>query len=92
MDVRLAHTGRGDLDKFGSGAHLFNGGAAAVAHACAKSPDHLVKNGKYAALVWHPAFYALGNQFIGVIGRVLEIAVGGAVLHGADGAHAAIEL
>ena len=75
--------------------HLLDGGAAAVAHAGAQAAGHLVDDGDHRALVGHAALDAFGHQLVGVRvagGRFLEVAVGAALLHGADRAHAAVAL
>ena len=91
--MAFADAGGGDLDKLGGLLHGVDGGAAAVAHAGAHTAGHLVDDGHHGALVGHAAFDALGHQFvgIGVAGAgLLKIAVGTALLHGADAAHAPV--
>src|SRR5690606_7414050 len=46
----------------------------------------------HAALVRHAPFDAFGHELVGVVGRVLEVAVGRAVGHRAQAAHAAVGL
>src|SRR5690349_6338712 len=90
MNMRLADAGARDLDELRARAHVVDGRAAGVAHARAQAADELPDHRDGAALVRHAAFDALGHKLVDVHVRVLEVAVGGAFLHGAEGAHAAI--
>ena len=93
--MAFAHARSGDLDKFRLVAHLFDGGAAAVAHAGTDAASHLEDDRDQRALVGDSALDPFGHQLVGVRiagSRFLEIAVGAALLHGADRAHAAIAL
>src|SRR3990167_3452364 len=95
VHMALADTGRGDLDELRLVAHVFNAGATAVAHGGPQATGHLEDDGDDRALVGHAAFDALGHQFVGVRvpgAGLLEIAVGAALLHGTNGAHAAVAL
>src|SRR5438477_4914379 len=95
VHVALADPGRGDLHELGLVVHLVDGGAAAIAHGRAQAAGHLEHDGNHRALVRHAPFDALGHELVGVgVGArvVLEVAVGTALLHGADGAHAAVAL
>ena len=91
--MAFANACGGDFHKLGALLHVGNGGATAVAHAGAYAARHLEHDGHHRALVRHTAFNALWHQFvrIGVAGAgLLEVAVGTALLHGADAAHAAV--
>src|SRR3989344_2850721 len=95
VHVAFADTGGGDLDELGLVVHLFDRGATAVAHGGAHAARHLVDDADHGALVGHTAFDAFGHELVsvGVAGaRLLEVAVGTALLHGANGAHAAVAL
>src|SRR5581483_8964309 len=92
MHVRLADAGARDLDELRADAHVVDGRAAGVAHAGAQAADELPDYPDGAALVRHAAFHALGHELVDVHVRVLEVAVGCALLHGAERAHAAIGL
>ena len=95
MHMALADAGGGDFNEFRLLLHFVNRGAAAIAHAGTHATRHLVNDGDDRTLVRHPAFNAFWHQFVGVrivgIG-LLKIAVGTALLHGAQTAHAAIGL
>ena len=93
--MALAHPGGGDLHEFGSVAHVFDGFAAAIAHARPQAAGHLVDDGHQRAFVRDAAFDALGHQLVGIRiagGRFLEVAVRAPLLHCADGAHAPVTL
>ncbi len=95
VHMRFTDAGGGDLDELGLVVHLGDRGAAAVAHGGAHATSHLEDDADHAALVGHAAFDALGHQLVGVGvagGRFLEVAIRAALLHGADGAHAAVAL
>ena len=63
--------------------------AAAVAHAGAQATHHLEYCVGHGPLVGHTALDALGHE---LLRAGLEVAVSGAFLHGADAAHAAVDL
>src|SRR5690606_5025252 len=90
--MRFAYAGGGDFDELRLGAHVVDAGAAAVAHRGADAAHQLVDDGQHAALVGHAAFDAFGHQLVGVVGGILEVAVGRAVGHRAQAAHAAVRL
>src|SRR5690606_24209472 len=92
VDVRLADARSRDFNELALGAHVFNGGAAAIAHRGAQAADQLIDDGQHAAFVRDAAFNAFGHEFVRVVGRVLEIAVRRTVFHGAEAAHATIGL
>src|SRR5580765_8863542 len=81
VDVGFAHPGGGDLHELHPGAHRVDVLAAAVAHARAHSTHELLDHAHHRTLVRHPALDALGNELVGMHRGVLEIAVGGALLH-----------
>ena len=88
-------TGGGNLDKFGFVLHVVYRCAATVTHAGPYAARHLVNDGHHRSLVGHAAFNAFGHQFVGVWiagGGLLEVAVGAALLHRTDAAHAAVAL
>src|SRR5690606_25694016 len=90
VHVRFTHAGRSDFNELGLAAHFLNGLAAAIAHGGPDAAYQLIDDGDDAALVGHAAFDAFGHELVSVVGRVLEVAVGRAVAHGAHAAHAAI--
>ena len=93
--MAFADAGGGDFHKLGFLLHLRDGGAAAVAHAGTDAAGHLVDDGHHRALVRHAPFNAFGHELVGVGvagARLLEVAVGAALLHGTDGAHATVAL
>src|SRR4051812_5427647 len=92
VDVRFAHAGGGDLDELRLGAHLIDRRAAGVAHARAQPADQLLHHPHRAALVRDAALDAFRHQLVDVHVGVLEVAVGRALLHRAERAHAAIRL
>src|SRR3990167_2060140 len=96
VDVAFTDTGSRDLDELCLVAHVFDGAATAVAHGSAQPTCHLVDDRDDRALVRHATFNAFGHEFVGVrVGAFvvfLEVAVGRAVFHGADRAHAAVAL
>src|SRR5690606_18091236 len=67
------------------------GGAADVAHGRAQATGELVDDAADRAAVRHPALDALRHQLVGV-GRILEVAVLGPLLHRAQRTHAAVAL
>ena len=92
VHVRLAHAGRGDLDELCALAHLADGGAAGVTHAGAQPTHELMNHCDHAALVGNApldAFRAPASPRR-PRGRLLEIAIARALLHGAERAHPAI--
>src|SRR5919197_960918 len=92
VHVRFPDAGGGDLDELRARAHLVDRGAAGVTHARAQAAGELLDHPDRAAFVRHAAFDPLGHELVDVHVRVLEIAVGRALLHGAERAHAAIGL
>src|SRR6218665_349679 len=93
VHMAFADAGRGDLYKLGLVAHLFDGGTTTVTHAGTQATGHLEDDGNHGAFVGYTAFDAFGHQLVGLPitrGRFLEVAVGAALLHGPDGAHAAV--
>src|SRR6218665_2369762 len=95
VDVALTDACGSDLDELGLVLHVGNGGATAVAHARANAASHLEDDRDNRALVRHTTLDAFGHELVGVGvagGRFLEVAVGAALLHGTDAAHAAIAL
>src|SRR5512133_3434037 len=95
MDMAFPDAGGRNFHKLGLVLHLFDGGATAVTHAGAQAAGHLVDDGNHGAFVGHTPFDAFGNQLVGVRiagAGLLKIAVGTALLHGADRAHAAVAL
>src|ERR1035437_7909326 len=92
VHVRFAHARRRDLDELRPGAHVFNGGAAAVAHAGAQTSDHLENDADHAAFVGHAPLDALGNELVGIVGWILKIAVGAADRYFQDPANNADKL
>src|SRR3954465_11800997 len=92
MHMRLPHARGGDLHELRLAAHLVDGGAAGVSHACAQAAEQLLDPPAPAALVRDAALYAFRDQLIDVHVGILEVAVGRTLLHGAERAHAAIRL
>src|SRR5690554_1936781 len=90
--VRFAYARRGDFNELSLAAHFADGAASTIAHRSTDAPNKLVNDGDDTALIGHSAFDTFGHKFVGVIGRVLEVAIGRAVCHGAYAAHAAIRL
>src|SRR3954469_17968265 len=90
--VRLSEAGRGDLNHFDIALQLGNGADPAVTHAAAKAPNHLIEHIGHRPLVGNPAFDALGYHLGSGHFAFLEVAVGRAVLHGGEAAHAADHL
>src|SRR5687767_5026850 len=88
VHVRFAHAGAGDLDELALRAQLRQRRAAGVAHAGAKPAHQLVDHPYGAALVRDAAFHAFRDQLLDVHVGVLEVAVGGALLHRAERSHA----
>jgi len=75
-----------------SGAELVDGAAPHVAHPAAQPADHLEEHVGHRALVGHAPLDALGDELLRAHLAVLEVAVGRAVLHGGERAHAADHL
>src|SRR5205085_3532748 len=80
VDMGLAHAGAGDLDEAAALAHRGDVLAAAVAHAGAQAPGELADDADHAALVGDAPLDALGDELVGVVLGVLEVAVGRALL------------
>ena len=70
--------------------HFGNIGAAQIAHAGAQAAHQLVDDVHNRAFIRHAAFDALGHVFVRAVLFVLEIAVGRALAHRAQRAHAAV--
>ena len=79
----------GDADELGLFVQFGDGGAAGVAHAALDAAHQLVDVIRQRAPVGHAALHALRHQLFVAL---LEVAVAAAVLHGGDGAHAAVAL
>src|SRR5690606_14444881 len=92
MNVRFPDTGSRNFHELGLGAHVFNAGAPAVAHGSTNATHKLVDDGQDTAFVGNPPFDAFRNELVGVVGGILEVAIGRAIGHGAKAAHAAIGL
>ena len=93
MDVGFTPAGGRDFDELGAGAHFVDRAAAAVAHGGAQAADHLIDDLGERALVRDHAFDAFRNELVDVaLVVVLEVAVGGTLAHGTEGAHAAVGL
>ena len=92
VGVRFDHAGVGDLDEAGARAEFFDGFGAAIAHAGAEAADHLVDEIAEGAAVVDEALDAFGDKLGGFLDAGLAIAIGGALDHGAHGAHSAVTL
>src|SRR5437868_13820792 len=92
VDVRFADTRGSDLDELTTLAKLVDRRVARVAHACPQATHQLLDHPDGAALVGDASFHAFGHQLVDVHVRVLEIAIGGALLHGAERPHATVGL
>jgi hypothetical protein len=91
--VRLAYPRARDLYEFGLGPDFLDRGATEVSHARANAAHELLNERDEAAFVRHASFDAFGNELFGVeLVGFLEIAVGRALLHRPERAHAAIRL
>jgi hypothetical protein len=92
VHVRLAQAGAGDFHELSARAHRLDVLAAAVAHARAHSAHQLLDHPHDRALVRHAPLDALGHELVGVNRRILEIAVGRALLHRRQRTHAPVRL
>src|SRR5436190_581330 len=92
MHVGFTDACGGDLDELAALAQLVDGGIAGVAHARAQAAHQLLDHRDRAALVGDAALHALGHELVDVHVRVLEVAIGRALLHRAERAHAAVGL
>src|SRR5690606_22920181 len=92
VHVRFTHTGGSDFHELRLVAHVFNSGATAVTHGGADAAYQLVDDGQHTALVGYTAFDAFRHELVGVVGRVLEVAVGRAFRHGPQAAHTTVGL
>src|SRR5712664_2880509 len=92
MWVRFAQPRRGDLNEFGLAAERFDVAHPAVAHATAEPTHHLENHVGGRPPVRHASLDALGYEFGRRNLAFLEVAVGGALFHGAEAAHAADHL
>ena len=79
----------GDTHELAVGTQLLDIVGAAVAHTGAQAAHHLVYSLGHGSPVRHTAFYAFGYQLL-VVG--LEVTILGALLHGAQTAHAPVYL
>src|SRR6478752_10301948 len=86
VHVRLAYAGARDAHELRLDAQFVDGRAADVTHRRAQAADELVHDVAQRPAVRHAAFDAFGHELVGV-GLVLEIAVLGAFLHGAERPH-----
>src|SRR5690625_1030242 len=91
MRMRLVQPGAGNAHELRLLAHAFDVAATAVAHGRAQAAHHLVHDVAQRPAIRHAALDAFGHQLVGV-GVVLEVAVLGAALHGAQRTHAAVAL
>src|SRR5512138_3877041 len=92
VDVALLEPRRGDADEARLHPELRDRLAAEVAHAAAE-PAHELEDGHLdGALVRHAPLDALRDELVGVGHVRLEVAVLRPLLHGAEGAHAAVLL
>src|SRR5690606_13870167 len=88
LDVGFTHTGRGNFGELRFGSHVVDAGVNAVAHRGTDTTHQLVDDRQDAALVRDAAFDAFGDELVGIVGRILEIAIGRAIGHGAQATHA----
>ena len=88
--MRFAHAGGRNLDEARLGAHFVDGAAAGIAHARAHAAEQLLDHAQRAALERHAALDAFRHQLVDVHLGILEIAVGGALLHRAQRTHAPV--
>src|SRR5690606_20593250 len=91
VHVALALAGARDDHELRLAAHLLDGGAADVAHGRAQATGKLVDDAADRAAVRHAPLDAFRHQLVGV-GRILEVAVLGTLLHRAQRTHAAVAL
>ena len=75
-----------------SRAQLVDRRAADVAHAAAKTADHLEQHVAHGAAIRHAPLDALGHQLLRRQLALLEVAIGASVLHRRETAHAAHHL
>src|SRR5690349_24836472 len=92
MDVRLTQALRRDADEPGLGAHVLDVASPAVAHAALQAADELEDRLGERAAVGHAPLDAFGHELALLVDIGLEIAVPAALPHGANRAHAAIDL
>src|SRR5574337_1558061 len=92
MDVRFAETGARDFDEPRALLKRLQALAPRVSHAGLQATDELEDAVRKQTLIRHPAFNALGHELCPLLFMGLKIAILAAPLHGADGAHAAVEL
>src|SRR6266567_4954192 len=92
--VGFAHPCHGDLDELRAAAQFIDRGTPAIAHRCADSPHELMDHCDQRSLVRHAAFDALRHELLvfSLAFGVLEVAVGGTLLHRAQRSHATIAL
>ena len=85
MHMTFAQTGRGDAQEAAVAAHLFQRRIAGIAHGGAQAADQLMQDGADRTLVGDAALDAFGHQLQLVADFLLEVAVGRAAAHGAEG-------
>ena len=90
--MRLAKTSRGDPNELGVRAQLVDRAAPHVAHAAAQSADHLEQHVGHGTAIRHASLDPFGHQLLRRQLALLEIAIGAAVLHRRQAAHAAHHL
>src|SRR3954466_3977244 len=83
MHMRLPHARGGDLHELRLAAHLVDGGAAGVSHACAQAAEQLLDHPDRAALFRAGPLSAFRAQFVDFHLEILEVAVGPPLLQGA---------
>jgi hypothetical protein len=80
------------LHELGLGPERIDGGGAGIAHARSQAADHLVEHVGDGTLVGDAPFDAFRHELLGGDLAVLEVAVGAAILHRGERAHAADHL
>src|SRR5699024_10601598 len=90
VDVGFSHAGCRDLDKLGLVVQFGDGNTATIAHGRLDAAHQLVQNGEHAAALGDAAFNALGDEFVRIVGGILEVAISRAGRHGTNAAHAPI--
>src|SRR5213076_1069712 len=90
--VRFAQARGRDLDELGLGAERLDVAHPAIPHAAAEAAHHLEDHVGRGTPVGHAALDALGHELRRRDLTLLEVAVGGAFLHGAEAAHPADHL
>src|SRR5206468_6932125 len=90
--VRFAQARGRDLDELGLGPERLDVAHPAIPHAAAEAAHHLEDHVGGGTPVGHAALDALGHELRRRHLTLLEVAVGGAFLHGAEAAHPADHL